>query len=92
MYLCKLGYENKKKMQEHLVNCKYANCYIDGGQEYLHFGENDFNKILIIFDDGTGILPSDEEEYKINTWNWKIIGYMSYLKMIALTTNNLGQL
>ena len=34
------------------------------GQDYLHFGGNDFNKILIIFDDGTEILASDEEEYK----------------------------
>lgn len=52
------------KSTHNLVSCKCNNCYIDGGQDYLHFGGNDFNKILIIFDDGTEILASDEEEYK----------------------------
>ena len=50
----------KSKYRHDLVSCKCNNCYID----YLHFGGNDFNKILIIFDDGTEILASDEEEYK----------------------------
>ena len=52
------------KSTHNLVSCKCNNCYIDGGKDYLHFGGNDFNKILIIFDDGTEILASDEEEYK----------------------------
>ena len=38
----------KSKYRHDLVSCKCNNCYIDGGQDYLHFGGNDFNKILII--------------------------------------------
>ena len=45
----------ESKSTHNLVSCKCNNCYIDGGQDYLHFGGNDFNKILIIFDDGTEI-------------------------------------
>lgn len=29
-----------------LTTCKCENCYIDGGQDYLHFGGKDFDKIL----------------------------------------------
>ena len=59
------------KSTHDLVNCKCNNCYIDGGQDYLHFGGNDFNKILIIFDDGTEILASDEKEYKDKYEEWE---------------------
>ena len=38
----------ESKHRHNLVNCKCGNCYIDGGQDYLHFGGNDFNKILIL--------------------------------------------
>ena len=54
----------ESKHRHNLVNCKCENCYIDGGQDYLHFGGKDFNKILIIFDDGTEIIASDEEKYR----------------------------
>ena len=57
-----------------ILYLKCESCYIDGGQDYLHFGGNDFNKILIIFDDGTEILASDKEKYKKNMRNGKIIG------------------
>ena len=60
----------ESKSTHNLVSCKCNNCYIDGGQDYLHFGGNDFNKILIIFDDGTEILASDEEEYKNKYEEW----------------------
>ena len=54
----------ESKHRHDLVTCKCDNCYIDGGQDYLHFGGNDYSKILIIFDDDTEILASDEEKYK----------------------------
>ena len=50
---------------------KYESCHIDGGNEYLRFGGNDFSKILIIFDDGTEILASDEERYKKKYEEWE---------------------
>ena len=43
-----------------LISCKCGACYIDGGQDCLHFGGKDFDKILIIFNDWTEILASDE--------------------------------
>ena len=61
----------ESKYRHNLVNCKCGNCYIDGWQDYLHFGGNDLNKILIIFDDGTEILASDEEEYKNKYDEWE---------------------
>ena len=61
----------KSEHRHDLVSCKCNNCYIDGGQDYLHFGGNDFNKILIIFDDGTEILASHEEEYKNKYDEWE---------------------
>ena len=61
----------KSKYRHDLVSCKCNNCYIDGGQDYLHFGGNDLNKILIIFDDGTEILASDKEEYKNKYDEWE---------------------
>ena len=54
----------ESKHRHDLVTCKCDNCYIDGGQDYLHFGGNHYSKILIIFDDDTEILASDEEKYK----------------------------
>ena len=29
-----------------LVSCKCDSCYVDGGQDYLHFGGKSFDKIL----------------------------------------------
>lgn len=59
------------KSTHNLVSRKCNNCYIDGGQDYLHFGGNDFSKILIIFDDGTEILASDENKYKKKYQEWE---------------------
>ena len=61
----------ESKSVHNLVSCKCKSCYIDGGQDYLHFGGNDFNKILIVFDDGTKILASDEERYKKKYEEWE---------------------
>lgn len=49
------------KYRYNLVSCKCENCYIDGGNDYCHFGGKDFNKILLIFNDGTEIIASDNE-------------------------------
>ncbi len=46
------------KYRHNLVSCKYENCYIDGGNDYCHFGGKDFNKILLIFNDSTEIIAS----------------------------------
>ena len=54
-----------------LVSCKCESCYIDGGQDYLHFGGKDFDKILIIFDDGIEILASDEINYRKKYEEWE---------------------
>ena len=35
--------------------------YIIQGNDYCHFGGKDFNKILLIFNDGTEIIASDNE-------------------------------
>lgn len=56
-----------------LVACKCESCYIDGGQDYLHFGGKDFNKILILFDDGTEIVASNQENYKKKYNEWENI-------------------
>ena len=61
----------ESKHRHNLVNCKCENCYIDGGQDYLHFGGKDFNKILIIFDDGTEIVAGDEKNYKRKYEEWE---------------------
>lgn len=61
----------ESKYRHNLVSCKCNNCYIDGGQDYLHFGGKDFSKILIIFGDGTEILASDEKEYKNKYEAWE---------------------
>lgn len=61
----------ESKYRHNLVNCKCGNCYIDGGQDYLHFGGKDFDKILILFDDSTEILASDEKEYKNKYEEWE---------------------
>lgn len=61
----------ESKYIHNLVNCKCNNCYIDGGQYYLHFGGNDFDKILIIFDDGIEIVASDEENYNRKYKEWE---------------------
>ena len=63
-----------------LVSCKCENCYIDGGNEYLHFGGKDFSKILIIFDDGTEVLASDEENYKRKYEEWENDKYRNLRK------------
>lgn len=54
-----------------LVSCKCESCYIDGGQDYLHFEGKDFDKILIIFDYGTEILASDEINYRKKYEEWE---------------------
>ena len=54
----------KSESVHDLVSCKCESCYIDGGQDYLHFGGNNFSKILIIFNDGTKILASDNINYR----------------------------
>ena len=35
----------ESKNRHDLVNCNCNNCYIDGGQDYFHFGGKDFSKI-----------------------------------------------
>lgn len=44
-----------------LVSCKCENCHIDGGNDYFRFGGKDFNKILLIFDDGTEVIASKND-------------------------------
>ena len=61
----------ESKYRHGLSSCKCNNCYIDGGQDYLHFGGKDFTQILIIFDDGTEVLASDEEKYKEKYEEWE---------------------
>ncbi len=43
----------ESKYRHNLVSCKCESCYIDGGNDYYHFGGKNFNKILLIFNDGT---------------------------------------
>ncbi len=55
----------ESKSVHNLVSCKCENYVIlMVANDYLHFGGTDFSKILIIFDDGTEVLASDEENYK----------------------------
>ena len=61
----------ESKSVHDLVSCKCESCYIDGGKDYLHFGGKDFNNIMIIFDDGTEILASNQEKYKKKYEDWK---------------------
>ena len=61
----------ESKSVHNLVSCKCESCHIDCGNEYLHFGGKDFSKILIIFDDGTEVLASDEENYKRKYEEWE---------------------
>ncbi len=61
----------ESKNRHDLVRCKCSNCYIDGGQDYLHFGGEEFDKILIVFDDGTEVLASDKEKYKKKYEEWE---------------------
>lgn len=61
----------ESKYRHNLVSCKCESCYIDGGQDYLHFGGKDFNKILILFDDGTKVIASNDEFYKKKYQEWE---------------------
>lgn len=61
----------ESKNRHDLVSCKCSNCYIDVGQDYLHFGGKEFDKILIVFDDGTEVLASDKEKYKKKYEEWE---------------------
>ena len=61
----------ESKSVHNLVSCKCESCHIDGGNEYLRFGGKDFSKILIIFDDGTEVLASDEENYRRKYEEWE---------------------
>lgn len=70
----------ESKSVHNLVSCKCENCYIDGGNEYLHLGGKDFGKILIIFDDGTEVLASDEENYKRKYEEWENDKYRNLSK------------
>ena len=70
----------ESKSVHNVVSCKCENCYIDGGHDYLHFGGNDFSKILIIFDDGTEVLASDEENYKRKYEEWENNKYRNLSK------------
>ena len=70
----------ESKSVHNLVSCKCENCYIDGGNEYLHFGGKDFSKILIIFDDGTEVLANDEENYKRKYEEWENDKYRNLSK------------
>lgn len=54
-----------------LVSCKCDSCYVDGGQDYLHFGGKSFDKILILFDDGTEVVASDEINYRSKYKEWE---------------------
>lgn len=68
----------ESKSVHNLVSCKCESCHIDGGNEYLHFGGKDFSKILIIFDDGTEVLASDEENYKRKYEEWENDKYKDF--------------
>lgn len=61
----------ESKSVHDLVSCKCDSCHIDGGNKYLRFGGKDFSKILIVFDDGTEVLASDEENYKRKYEEWE---------------------
>ena len=71
----------ESKSVHNLVSCKCESCHIDGGDEYLRFGGKDFSKILIIFDDGTGVLASDEENYKRKYEEWENNKYRNLSKI-----------
>lgn len=76
----------ESKSVHDLVSCKCESCHIDGGNEYLHFWGKDFSKILIIFDDGTEVLASDEENYKRKCEEWENDKYRD-LSEITLNKN-----
>ena len=61
----------ESKSVHDLVSCKCESCYIDGGQDYLHFGGKDFDKIVIVFDDGAEILASDDINYRKKYEEWE---------------------
>lgn len=48
----------ESKYRHNLVSCKCGNCHIDGGNDYSRFGGKNFNKILLIFEDGTEVIAS----------------------------------
>lgn len=54
----------ESKSVHDLVSCKCESCYVDGGEDYCHFGGKDFDKILIVFNNNTEILASNQEIYK----------------------------
>ena len=61
----------ESKYIHNLVDCRCSNCYIDGGQTYLHFGGQNLDKILTIFDDCIEIIASDEEKYYMKYKKWE---------------------
>lgn len=61
----------ESKSVHNLVSCKCESCHIDGENNYLRFGGKDFDKILIIFDDGTEVLASNQREYKKKYEEWE---------------------
>ena len=50
----------ESKFRHDLVECKCESCFVDGGKDYFRFGGKDFSKMLIINDDGTERLASEE--------------------------------
>lgn len=60
----------ESKTTHDFVTCKCESCHVDGGNDYFRFGGEDFDKMLIIFDDGTEVLASNKELYskKYNEW------------------------
>ena len=61
----------ESKHRHNLVTCKCENSYVDGGQDYLHFGGRDYSKILIIFDDGTEVIANDESNFRKKYSEWE---------------------
>ena len=61
----------KSKYTYNLVTCKCYNMLYRRRKRIFTFWRKDFNKILIIFDDGTEILASDEINYRKKYEEWE---------------------
>lgn len=55
----------ESKYRHNLVSCKCENCHIDGGNDYCRYGGKDFSKILLISDNRTEAIASNNENKKI---------------------------
>ena len=49
----------ESKYTHDFVSCKCGSCFVDGGKEYFRYGGKDFDKMLIIHDDGTEMLAKE---------------------------------